>query len=337
MAPPPEFPSKLVTAFPPWSEGSEENNAPEPTPQPFNLTLPHVIRRNTHLYKSLGDMDDLTDQALKERLIPLCRELQEFQEKDQEQIHGLSKALVAKYGELSVRVIRRAWDLNLALTTTTAEFPGDDGGIFDQTAWLTAIRRFAEDFQILTKFQEEGEQSVFVTDVLVQEHADRVKRAEKEREVFAAMHEELTQSNIEDMPADKSTALSEAPLSALRRCLYTAQTFHKTLRDQGEEVPENEEEEVKWMYQAKQLWHIAGRAAMGWEPRRIGEMQGILQVYCQDLLTRPRREGFERDASLRAQLEAILGDTRGGKFYIASDDDESDEDADEGKGKENAD
>ena len=136
MAP---FPSKLVTAYPPWCEDVGSQN-PEPTPQPFALTLPHVIRRNTDLYKAIGEMDDLTDKALKERLIPLCCELQEYQEQDQEQVHGLSKALVAKYGECSIRVMRRTWDLYLALTTAP-EIPGDDPGIFDQTEWLSSIRR----------------------------------------------------------------------------------------------------------------------------------------------------------------------------------------------------
>ncbi|KAJ4157519.1 hypothetical protein NW754_009163 [Fusarium falciforme] len=336
MAP---FPSKLVTAYPPWCEDVGSQN-PEPTPQPFALTLPHVIRRNTDLYKAIGEMDDLTDKALKERLIPLCRELQEYQEQDQEQIHGLSKAIVAKYGECSIRVMRRTWDLYLALTTTP-EIPGDDPGIFDQTEWLSSIRRvFADDFQVISKFQEEGLQSTYVTDVLVQEQSDRIKRAEKEREIFQAMHNELTQEDLEDMPAYKSTALGEAPLSALRRCIYTAQVFHQALRDRGEEVLENDEEEIKWLYQAKQLWHIAGRAAMSWAPRRHGEIQGILTVYCQDLITRRRREGYERDAGLRAQLEAILGDTRHGNAYLVTDESNSDENEDENaedKGKENAD
>lgn len=136
MAP---FPSKLVTAYPPWCQDPGGQN-PEPTPKPFALTLPHVIRRNTDLYMAVGDMDDLTDRALKDRLIPLCRELQEYQERDREQLHGLSQALVAKYGETSIRVIRRTWDLYLVLTTTP-EIPGDDPGIFEQTEWLAGIRR----------------------------------------------------------------------------------------------------------------------------------------------------------------------------------------------------
>ncbi|KAJ4315347.1 hypothetical protein N0V84_008422 [Fusarium piperis] len=330
MAP---FPSKLVTAYPPWCEDVDASN-PEPAPQPFSLTLPHVIRRNTQLYMAIGDMDDLTDKALKERLIPLCRELKEYQDQDQEQLHGLSRALVAKYGELSIRVIRRTWDLYLVLTTTP-EIPGDDLGIFDQTEWLAGICKvvlyhmhFADDIQVLTKHQEEGQQATFVTDVLVQEQSDRIRRAEKEREVFQTMHHELTQENLEHMPAWKSTALGEAPLSALRRCIYTVKEFHQTLRDTEDEVLDNDEEEIKWIYQAKQLWHIAGRAAMTWAPRRHGEIQGILTTYCHDLLARRRREGYERDAGLRAQLEAILGDTRYGNIYMATDESNLEEDGD---------
>ncbi|KAI8725397.1 hypothetical protein NCS52_00110700 [Fusarium sp. LHS14.1] len=342
MAP---FPSKFVTAYPPWCEDIGSQN-PEPTPKPFALTLPHVIRRNTHLYRTIGEMDDLTDKALKERLIPLCRELKEYQEQDQEQVHGISKALVTKYGECSIRVMCRTWDLYLALTTTP-EIPGDDPGILEQTEWLSSIRRvvlyhmhFADDFQVISKFQEEGLQSTYVTNVLVQEQSDRFKRAEREREVFQAMHYELTQENLEDMPAYKSTALGEQTLSALRRCIYTAQVFHQALRDKGEEVLENDEEEIKWIYQAKQLWHIAGRAAMSWAPRRQGEIQGILTAYCEDLIVRRRREGYEQDAILRAQLQAILGDTRHGNSYMATEDSNPDEDEDEnseGKGKEKAD
>lgn len=146
------------------------------------------------------------------------------------------------------------------------------------------------------------------------------------------MHNELTQENLEEMPAYKSTALGEAPLAALRRCIHTCQEFHQALRNRGEEVIENDEEEIKWMYQAKQLWHIAGRAAMTWAPRRHGEIQGVLTTYCEELLTRRRREGYERDAVLRAQLQAILGDTRHEHIYMATDDsflDEEDFDEDE--------
>ncbi|RSM09449.1 hypothetical protein CEP52_004077 [Fusarium oligoseptatum] len=363
MAP---FPSKLVTAYPPWCEDVDGKD-PEATPKPFALTLPHVIRRNTQLYKAIGEMDDLTDNALKERLIPLCREMQEHQENDEEQVHGLSKALVAKYGECSIRVIHRTWDLYLALTTT-AEIPGDDPGIFDQTEWLAAIRRVVlaqmhirllrdqlDSAIAAYKYKEEGLNSSYVTDVLVQEQSDRIKRAEKEREVFQAMHNELTQENLEEMPAYKSTAMGEAPLSALRRCIHTCQTFHQTLRDRGEEVIENDEEEIKWLYQAKQLWHITGRAAMTWAPRRHGEIQGVLTVYCEGLLARRRREGYDLDNELRAQLQAILGDTRYENTHMAfddsfsepeeeeeedeeeEDDEEEDEDSAEGKGKEKID
>lgn len=152
------------------------------------------------------------------------------------------------------------------------------------------------------------------------------------------MHDELTQEGIEDMPAWKGTAMGESPLSAIRRCVYTAGVFHQALRNMGEEVIENDDddENVRWLYQAKQLWHVAGRACISWAPRRHGEIQGILTTYCQDLISPRRREGYERDAGLRAQLEAIVGDTLHDNAYMAADDSNPDEDEDNyggGKGK----
>ena len=78
-------------------------------------------------------------------------------------------------------------------------------------------------------------------------------------------------------------------------------------------------------YQSFQLWHIAARAAMGWEPRRVGTVQGVLDMYCHDILRRRRFEKRKRNSELRQKLEAILGDTRGDQVGFGSEaDDEQD-------------
>ncbi|KAF4977779.1 hypothetical protein FZEAL_5745 [Fusarium zealandicum] len=318
------LPARLTTCLPPWCEASEQSSSAslesEPTPKPFALTLPHVLRRNTRLWDVLGDAHLLTDDALKERIIPLCREIDDYQGFDHQELYGFSKALVTKYGETSVRVLRRVWDLHL-VHIAHPEIPGDDPGVFDQSVWLAKIRDvYTEDFKAATHNHENGP---FMTDVLVKEHEDRVKRATKEREVFAGMHLELTQDHINNMPAYKSTALAEGPLVALRRCLETADAFHKLLPDEEEGVLSDDEEEAMRTYQAFQLWHVAARAAMGWEPRRQRTLEGILPTYCDDILKRRKREARGMDDQLRSQLEAILGDTRGESGGVGSEESSS--------------
>ncbi|KAF5003283.1 hypothetical protein FDECE_10183 [Fusarium decemcellulare] len=338
MAPPPELPSKLTTCLPPWCDASKnEGNSPEtePAPRPFCLTVPHSVRRNTHLWDVLGIIDELSDRALKDHIDPLCREIKEFQKNDKEQMYGLSKLLVIKYGETAMRVIRRVWDLHLAFNTAP-EIPGDDPGVFGQSEWLSTIRdvvlhrvHYTEDFNVAN--HDQVRKGVYITDVLTQEHADRAKRAQKEREVLLAMHVELTQEDINDnLPAYKATALREAPLLSLRRCIKTVEEFHILVPDEDEDIPTVEEEDKFRMHQAYQLWHVAARAAMTWEIRRYETLQSILPVYCADILHCRRREKRERDSNLREQLEAILGDTRGDQLGMESEESEQ-EDSDDKK------
>jgi hypothetical protein len=182
---------------------------------------------------------------------------------------------------------------------------------------------------------------VYVTDVLVQEHRDRVERAIKEREGFTAMVQELTQDSLTHLPGYKATALGAPPLSSLKRCAETAEAFY-VVSDEEEDILENEDESDMRYYQAFQLWHVAARAAMNWEPRRPGSHQDVLSMYCGDILRRRKIEKSKRNAELREQLEAILGDTRGeqggmgseaaeseGEIEFASEPEDEDESSDE--------
>ncbi|RBR22097.1 uncharacterized protein FIESC28_04602 [Fusarium coffeatum] len=325
MAPPPPLPKRLITITPPWCEGADVANALEPTPEPFPLTVPHSTRRHTRLYDELRNYDELDNRALKNRVDALCAEILYWQEHDTETLHGLSKTIVIKYGETALRVIRRVWDLHLCYSHSP-EIPGDDPGPFDQSTWLATIRdtvlyrsHYAEDFKILN--HDPTKKGIYITDVLVHEHRDRVERAAKEKEVFSGMFEEITQKNIIELPGHKATALGVAPLLGLRLCGETVEDFYRTI-DEKEEILENEDEGDMRYYQAFQLWHIAARAALGWEPRRVGTVQGVLDMYCYDILRRRRFEKRKRNSELRQQLEAILGDTRGDQVGFGSEADD---------------
>ncbi|GKU00403.1 hypothetical protein FLAG1_02521 [Fusarium langsethiae] len=323
MAPPPELPKKLVTITPPWCEGAEAANALGPAPIPFPLTVPHSTRRHTRLYDELHDIDELDNRGLKNRVDTLCAEIVYWQENDTATLHGLSKTIVIKYGETALRVIRRIWDLHLVYNHAP-KIPGDDPGPFDQSTWLATIRdtvlyrmhvKYAEDYKVVN--HDLANKGIYVTDVLAQEHRDRVERAAKEKEVFTAMFEELTQENLIELPGYKATALGVAPLLALRLCGETVEEFYKT-SDEEENILENNDESDMHYYQAFQLWHIAARAAMGWEPRRVGTVQNVLNMYCHDILRRRRIEKRKRNSELRHQLEAILGDARGDQVGFGS-------------------
>ncbi|CAF3560572.1 unnamed protein product [Fusarium graminearum] len=337
MAPPPELPKKLETITPPWCEGAEAANAEAlgPAPTPFALTVPHSTRRATHLYEELRHVDELDNRHLKTRVDALSEEILHWQETDSETIHGLSKVIVIKYGETAIRVIHRVWDLHLVYNRAP-KIPGDDAGPFDQSSWLATIRdtvlyrmhvKDAEDYKVRSHgLQNNG--SIYVTDVLVQEHRDRVERAAKEKEVLTAMFEELTQENLIELPGFKATALGVAPLLALRQCGETVEEFYK-ISDEKEDILENNDESDMRYYQSFQLWHIAARAAMGWEPRRVGTVQDVLNMYCYDILRRRRFEKRKRNSELRHQLEAILGDTRGDQVGFGSEDDAEEDNQEE--------
>ncbi|KAJ4267667.1 hypothetical protein NW762_003781 [Fusarium torreyae] len=340
---PPKLPSKLLTCLPPWCEGADdEANSPEsqPAPIPFCLTVPHSVLRKTTLWDELGNTDDLNNRGLKIRIENVCREIEHYQQHDDRELHGLSRTIIIKYGETAIRVMRRAWDLYL-VHNSSPEIPGGDPGVFDQSTWLSTIRdtvlyrmHYAEDFKIANHNQIS--KGVYITDVLTQDHRDRVKRAELERKVFTSMLEELTQEPLDYLPGYKATALGEAPVAALRRCVETVNQFYE-ISDEKENILENDDEDDMRYYQALQLWHIAARAAMSWEPRRVGTLQGVLAMYCDDILRRRKIEKSKRNAELRQSLQAILGDTRGDQIGMGSVADESEEEESEDTSEESPD
>lgn len=105
---------------------------------PFRITLPPVRRVKTRIWDELDNAFDMTDRTLADRVYTLCLEFSTLQANDTESVHGLSKALVAKYGEISIRVIRRVWDYYLAYSDLT-EIPNNDYGIFGRGDWQKAL------------------------------------------------------------------------------------------------------------------------------------------------------------------------------------------------------
>ncbi|KAM0339371.1 hypothetical protein ACHAPU_010936 [Fusarium lateritium] len=321
---PPELPSKLVTVVPPWcvSAGDSTNSLEsEPAPEPFRLTLPHPIRRSSVLWEKLSGADTLDNKTLKSRVDVIAEEIELYQKQDNIDFYGLSKTIVLKYGETALRILRRVLDLHLAYNHSP-EIPGNDPGIFDQSTWLTTIRNtvlfrmhYAEDFKILN--HDQVKKGVYVTDVLVLEHRDRVERARMEREVFTSMVEELTQEDLKTLPGYKATALGAAPLSSLKRCAQTVEAFY-SISDEKEDILENEDQSDMRYYQAFQLWHIAARAAMTWETHRSGETHDVLSQYCKDIIRRRKIEKRKRNAELFGQLEAILGDAHAEQGAVTS-------------------
>ncbi|RKK77021.1 hypothetical protein BFJ69_g6525 [Fusarium oxysporum] len=335
---PPELPSKLVTV--PWSEGlnvEAYSRRSEPSPGPFALTVPHAIIRNTHLYNQLRYAKELDNRSLKDVIGPLCEEIAQYQKQDSNEMYGFSKTIVIKYGETSLRVIRRMWDLNLVYNSRP-EIPGDIPLVFAQGTWSgtlcdTVLYRmhYAEDFKIANHNQFMN--GAYITDVLTQDHRDRVERAAEEREVLSAVWQEVTGNSKPRFSI--STSLGMTKESALELCIETVETFHETLDrisdDKEYELHKGDTEEIHH-HQARQLLHIAARAAANWESRQPGSSDNILAVYCEDMLRRRRNEIRKQNAELRQQLEAILGDTRGGQVGMGSDgeseydsDDESEE------------
>ncbi|KAF5662231.1 hypothetical protein FHETE_8121 [Fusarium heterosporum] len=332
---PPELLSKLVTVIPPWCDpaGDSINSLEsEPAPEPFRLTLPHPIRRSSRLWELLSGADTLDNKTLKNHVDSIASEIKDYQKQDSVDFYGLSKTIVIKYGETSLRILRRVLDLHLVYNHSP-EIPGNDPGIFDQSTWLTTIRNtvlfrmhYAEDFKILN--HDQVKKGVYVTDVLVLEHRDRVERARMEREVFTSMVEELTQEDLKTLPGYKATALGTAPLSSLKRCAQTVEAFYN-ISDEKEDILENEDQSDMRYYQAFQLWHIAARAAMTWETPRYGETHDVLSQYCKDIVRRRKTEKRNRNAELREQLEAILGDTRGEQGGMSSEAEESEDESED--------
>ncbi|KAF5699882.1 hypothetical protein FMUND_14560 [Fusarium mundagurra] len=322
---PPVLPSNLVTV--PWSEALNDevdSRGSESSSGPFALTVPHAIIRNTHLYNQLRYAEDLDNRSLKNVIASLCSEIAHYQKQDNNEMYGLSKTIVIKYGETSLRVIRRMWDLNMVYNSRP-EVPGDIPLVFAQGTWSGTLRdtvlyrmHYAEDFKIANHNQFKN--GAYVTDVLTQDHRDRVERAAKEREVLSAVWQEVTENS--KLKLSSSTCLGMTKESALKLCIETVETFHETLDrvsdDKEYELYVGDTEEVH-RHQARQLLHIAVRAAANWEPRQPGSPDNILAMYCEDMLRRRRNEIRKQNAELRTQLEAILGDTRGAQVGMGSD------------------
>ncbi|KAF9768682.1 hypothetical protein IL306_013994 [Fusarium sp. DS 682] len=280
---PPALPTKLVTI--PWCESlniEAYSRKPEPSPEPFSLTVPHAIIRNTHLYNQLRYSEELDNRSLKDIIDPLCEEIAHYQTHDKNEMHGLSKTIVIKYGETSLRVIRRIWDLNLVYSSRP-EIPGDLPTTFARGTWAGTLRdtvlyrmHYAEDFKIAN--HDQVKQGVYITDVLTRDHDDRVERAAKEREVLSAVWEEINSDSIFQVPSASTLGMT-----------YSSA-----------------------------LLNIAARAAANWEPLQPGSSVNVLAMYCEDMLRRRRNYIRKQNEELRKQLEAILGDTHSRQVGIKS-------------------
>ncbi|KAF4452733.1 hypothetical protein F53441_4444 [Fusarium austroafricanum] len=298
------LPLKLVTVRFEDADNKSNFHESEPPPGSFCLTVPHAMRRNTHLWEEIGNTDDLDNSALKKRIGPICEEVAYYQKHDKDKMYGLPKTIVIKYGETALRVIHRVWDLNLVYSSRV-EIPGNDAGDFGPGTWLAA---YAEDYKIAN--HDQVKKGVYITDVLSREHQDRVERAKKQREIFSWIMEDLSQAPQDILPSYRNTAIK-----TLGHCADTVDAFYDIFDEKGD--ADDEDKPIRKIIptsefdirsnQAYQLWHIAARAAMTWEPCRVTTFQGIVRMYCKDIVRRRKREKRLQDAKLRNQSDGALG------------------------------
>ncbi|KPM39036.1 hypothetical protein AK830_g7487 [Neonectria ditissima] len=136
-----ELPTHLETCVPPWYENGGSGQTSPIAPEPFKLRFRHVRSRDTTLWDALRDMPDLNDAGLRERILPACREIWTAYhgEGSGEQMHGVPVALLRKFGEISLRVMHRTWELHLAFTTTP-QVPGSDPRYISKHEFMAAVR-----------------------------------------------------------------------------------------------------------------------------------------------------------------------------------------------------
>ncbi|KAH7149210.1 hypothetical protein B0J13DRAFT_662994 [Dactylonectria estremocensis] len=297
------LPSELVTSHPAW--------IPPPAvhgPDPFPLRFPHVRSSNTSLWDALHDMDDINNRALQERILPLCREMEAayHYEAGEKRAHGMPVALVRKFGETSIRLLRRVWDMHLAYTTTPhvpgvePGYGGDLGPGFFDSSFNIAIRdvvlkrlHYTDDI-MAAQAQDAGE--LYFTDVLSQHLNDCHERALEERRVLAALYEEVGRRLPNQLTQKKFAALGETPLLVWRRCDDTVFDFHHIHREVVDEC------QLIWTRENQKfvLRNIVARAVdpeLGWESsRQEGSMDSVLSAICDDILeTRRLFYGVELD------------------------------------------
>ncbi|KAF4341352.1 hypothetical protein FBEOM_4701 [Fusarium beomiforme] len=313
--PPPELPSRLVTV--PWCEvinpGAHSHKS-EPSPGHFRLTVPHAIIRNTHLYNQLRYSEELDNRSLKDIIDPLREEIAYHQAHDKNEMYGLSKTIVIKYGETSLRIIRRIWDLNLVYSSRP-EVPGDLSFTFAERTWAGTLRDTVM-YHMHIANHDQFKHGVYITDVLARDHDDRMGLATKEREVLSAVWEEINFGGVSWESSASSLGMTYE--SAVKLSSETVETFQETSREISEEKRDWFDMGEILRRQTAQLLNIAAQAAENWEPRRHGSCDNILAIYYEDMIRRRKNDNRKQNEELRKQLEAVLGDTRGGQVGMGS-------------------
>ncbi|KAH7148462.1 hypothetical protein EDB81DRAFT_932869 [Dactylonectria macrodidyma] len=281
------LPSELVTCHPVW--------CPPPNvhaPKPFPLRFPHVRSRETSLWDALRDIDEINDRTLQERILPLCREMEAayHYEDGQKRVHGMPVELVRKFGEISIRLLRRVWDMHLAYTTTPhvpgyePGYGGDLGpGFFDSSFNATlrdvVMKRLHYADDVKAAQHTEGP---YETDVLAQHLNDQHERTVEEHRVLAALYEEVGKEYPNIVTVKQQDVLKENPALSMRRCSETVDTFYRI----------HHEEEYDSMRTREKHKHVLRNVATraldpehGWEVRQEeSPLESVLSSFCYDIV-----------------------------------------------------
>lgn len=142
MQPLRSLPTRLVTCPPPWCQDEYSEAPTSYSPEPFQLRFHHVRSRDTSLWDALHNLAELNDRGVQDRILPICREIYTayHSEAGDEQFYGVPVKLLRKFGEISLRVLHRVWDLHLAYTTTphiSGHEPGYGPGLFSDSFYAT--------------------------------------------------------------------------------------------------------------------------------------------------------------------------------------------------------
>ncbi|CAM1500594.1 Fc.00g097560.m01.CDS01 [Cosmosporella sp. VM-42] len=259
----------------------------------FNVSLPDVPCGRSVVWWTIGQMSfrDVPESWLKENLSEMITKMSAAYEEGQED--QFQEKLRQVHGGQSVPAFSRAWNLNLAYTTTPV-IPEAEDSVHSGDSFLEALQEVTFRHFYVTIFrhslkltlqswarrdeQFQSGRRRTTLDVLERDAGDQIRRQRGEKAVLDIFKNVL---NHEDLPFHLDDAIKGDEAASMARCMLTLGHFY------SDDRPELRVE------RAKMIWGVAASMVWKWKiftDSKRPTVELLVDLYCRKLLEAKKRQ-----------------------------------------------